>query len=298
MSYKPCHERVFPLELAPWLVYFYGEYLRWLKHLLERLGREPTLAVWQHAHRGDDDELLAQILSAEWSEVTGDDAVDMDDEINGLLSRLFPSPVEGVSSEEARQIIERTMSFRQIKQRLPSLNVTRQTSTYEALHLFFNGLALLAESLIERHGKQGELIAYDAVLDKFTEEDDEKDERSVVEFMSSRLSRFSSEPDEADMYTAGLEVQLIRGSETEVVTVVKECEWARYYQERHPDVGFLLACSLDNAAYKSANKRIRLQRTSSLMEGGKLCDFRVYAIEETPDLDEATTAAAGESDPG
>ena len=48
--------------------------------------------------------------------------------------------------------------------------------------------------------------------------------------------------------------------------------------ERHPRVGYMLACALDNAAYRSFNDQIRLQRTSTLMEGGSECDFRVYAL--------------------
>jgi hypothetical protein len=82
------------------------------------------------------------------------------------------------------------------------------------------------------------------------------------------------------MFSAGLEVEFVRASETEVVTRVIECEWARYYRERHPRVGYMLACALDNAAYRSFNDRLRLQRTSTLMEDGSECDFRVYAVPE------------------
>jgi len=37
---------------------------------------------------------------------------------------------------------------------------------------------------------------------------------------------------------------------------------------------------MDDPVYRSLNERIRLQRTSTLMEGGAACDFRVYAIDE------------------
>jgi hypothetical protein len=84
-----------------------------------------------------------------------------------------------------------------------------------------------------------------------------------------------------------LVILVVRGSETEVVTLVKECEWARYFQERHPGVGYLLACSLDNAAYESFNQRIHLQRSYTLMEGGEMCDFRVYAAEAVVTQDQA-----------
>jgi len=82
------------------------------------------------------------------------------------------------------------------------------------------------------------------------------------------------------MFSAGIEVDLIRATQTEVVTQVKECEWARYYQEHHRRIGYMFACSLDNAAYKSFDPHIRLQRTCTMMEGCELCDFRVYALDE------------------
>ncbi len=61
---------------------------------------------------------------------------------------------------------------------------------------------------------------------------------------------------------------------------VTQCEWARYFRERHPLVGYLMACSTDEAAYRAFNPALRLQRTSTLMEGGQVCDFRIYAASE------------------
>jgi hypothetical protein len=154
----------------------------------------------------------------------------------------------------------------------------RKSTTYEALHLGRDGLALLGETLIDRYGKQGEFLFYDALLEELAL--GRRRAVPVQEFMSTRRARFSSEPERADMFSTGLEVELIRASDTEVVTRVTECEWARYYQERHPRVGYLLACCMDNAVYRSLNPRLRLQRTSTLMEGGPACDFRVYALEK------------------
>jgi hypothetical protein len=281
MSYTPCRERTFPLRLAQEFEYHYYGYLHWLKHLLERLGRECTLAVWQGAFADFDAAPLSDILSADWGPSDADEAADADDVIASLLEEVFPLPVEGVSPEEARDIIDGTPPFPQIRQRFSDLNVTRETTTYEALHLFRDGLALLAETLIDRHGKQGEFIAYDAMLAELAAAGIPGQE--VADFMAKRQARFGSEPDEADMFTAGLEVEFIRGSENEVVTLVKECEWARYFRERHPRVGYLLACGLDNAMYGAFNERIRLQRTSTLMEGGSACDFRVYAVDPAPE---------------
>jgi hypothetical protein len=277
MSYVPCRERTFPLRLADRFEYHYATYLHWLRHFLERLGREPTLAVWEEVIGDYDDELLQRILSSGWEVVEEQHSAEVEEQIADTLAALFPLPVEGVQAEQAREIVDGSPPFRQIRQRLPSLDLKRETTTYDALHLFHDGLSLLAEAMIDRHGKAGEFMVYDAMLEELSWTPRQV---SVKDFMTRRYARFSTEPEEADIFSAGLEVEVIRGSETEVVTRVVECEWARYFRERHPRVGYLLACSLDDPVYRSANERIRLQRTSTLMEGGTECDFRLYAIEE------------------
>ena len=277
MEYIPCKDRVFPLQLAPEYVEFYETYIYWLKHLLERLGREPTLKIWQVAFEDYDEILLSDILFTGWEQVINSETIDVETEIATLINEVFPGAVEGVTGDQAKEIIDTTPPFKQINTNLSHIDVIKQITTFNALHLFFDGLALLTETLIDLHGKQGELIAYDALLEQWTER--QPNTIDVAEFMKLRAARFSSDPDEPDMFSAGLEVEFIHASDTEVVTQVKECEWARYYQERHPQVGYLLACSLDNAAYQSFNQRIRLQRSSTIMEGAQICDFRVYTLD-------------------
>jgi hypothetical protein len=278
MEYIPCRDRVFYLQLAPQFVEFYETYMYWLKHLIERLGRESTLKIWQVAFNNYDDKLLQEILSYNWEEVKGQEPLNIESEIDDLVSEIFPTAVESVSADEAKNLIDTTPPFTQIMGRFPSLDVSCKISTYHALHLFFDGLALLTETLIDLHGKQGELIAYDALMARWTER--QPNTIDAAEFLKLRTARFSAELDEPDMFSAGLDVDLIRATETEVVTRVNECEWARYYQDHHPRVGYMLACSLDNAAYKSFDPLIRLQRTCTIMEGGGFCDFRVYSLDE------------------
>ncbi len=273
MSYTPCRERTFMLALADAFAYHYWYNLLWLKTLLQRLGCEPTLALWEEAFRDYDEALLLQILSSGWRET--EEGADVEQDLSQALDELFPEPVEGVTQDAARTLLENTPPFRQIRQHLPSLNLRRKSTTYEALHLFSDARAYVAEALLDRYGKQGELIAYDAMLEEWPRGPEPR--TSVEDFMSNRAARISSPPDEPDLFSAGLEVELVRASEAEVVSRVVECEWARYFRERHPRVGYLLACASDNAAYRSINERLRLQRTSTLMEGGSECDFRVYA---------------------
>ena len=276
MDYIPCRERTFLFMLAPWFVDCYKSYLRLLKHLLERLGRECTFAVWQKAHADYHDELLMQILSTKWDQVAANKVNNTEDQVASLMSELFPLPIEKVSKEEAQQLIEQTPPIYQVKQLFSSLDVQREMTTFEALHLRLDGVALLIESLINHHGKQGELIAYDMLLEGRIAAGQGRT-GSVEKF----ISEFIAEPTEPNIFTAGLEIEVIQASDRECVIHIKECEWARYFQEHHPQVRYLIACSTDEAAIKAFNKHLRLQRTSTLMEGGKVCDFRIYAVEET-----------------
>lgn len=279
MRSVPCRERTFKLTLSSRLEYHAWCYLSWFKHVLERLGREPTLALWAAALRDYNDELLIQILSTGWQKVETREGEEIWKALATVAAELFETSVEGVSTAQALALLEDTPPFRQMRKMLPDLNVERCLTTYEALHLFQDAQALLIEALIERYGKQGELIAYDALLELYPQS--LAPGASAEEYLSRRAARFESQPQEPDIFTAGLEVEFVCASDTKVVTRVTECEWARYYRERHPRVGYLLACSLDNAAYRSINDRLRLQRTATLMEGGEACDFRVYALANT-----------------
>lgn len=280
MTRIPCRERTFPLWLAFEFEYQYMFALRWLRHFLERLGRDHTLSIWQDAFQNYDSQLLDQILGAKWEKAPELASDEVELGLAKFTADLFSAPVERVSGEQALEIILAMPPFKQIRERFATLDVVSETTTYEALHLFRDGLALLAESVLDRCGKAGELVIYDALLEEWSP--GKREPTPVAEFMAQRKDRFTSQPAEMDIFQAGLEVELVHASEHEVVTRVTECEWARYYRERHPRVGYMMACSVDNAAYRSFNDRIRLLRTSTLMEDGVECDFRVYGL---PDSD-------------
>ena len=278
MSNLPCSKRVFPFRLAAWLPARYTSYLHWLSHLLERLGHDCTLSIWQNVCQDYDDELLLQILGVGWNNVAQDGVIEVERSIIELFPRFFPVTVEGVSKEKARQLVEEMPPISQIKQTFPALNVWKEITVYEALHLSLDGVALLTESLVQYHGKQGELIAYDVIREERRKREGGK-KKGVVEFISD----FTTELKEADIFTAGLEKEILHISEREIGLHIKECEWARYFQERHPQVGYLVACSTDEVAYRAVNENLRMQRTSTLMEGGPMCDFRIYAVGEALD---------------
>ena len=204
MNDTPCSKRVFPLRLAGWLAACCASYLHWLRHLLERLGHDFTLAVWQDVYQDYDDELLLRILTTGWNEVAQDESADVEETIGELLPRVFPLPIEGVSPEKARQLVEKMPLISQVKQTFPSLNVWRESTAYEALHLRLDGLARLAEALLRFHGKQGELIAYDVLREERVSAGGGRT-GSVADFIAD----FTSEPEEANLFTAGLEMERV-----------------------------------------------------------------------------------------
>jgi len=271
MDHIPCRQRVFPLQMAPEFIRCYSDYVFWLKELLERLGREAALKVWNQAFSDTDDELLTAILASGW-EAVEDESTAVEEQMAKALAESFALPVEKVSLEKARRIIENSSPISQIRQRFRNLDVVRQATVYEWLHMFRGGLSSLVESLIALHEKEGELIAHTVMLRKSA-----AGPQGAMK-AEEALKLFAIRHDKDTKQAAGLEYEHVRVSESEVVIHIKECEWARYYHERHPRVGYLLVCSMDEPDYRALSPRIRMQRTQTLMEGGRLCDFRIYAV--------------------
>jgi hypothetical protein len=275
MDYIPCRERYFPLRIN--IVSFYTTYLKWFRHLIERLGLQNTLSIWKSAFEDHDDKYLMRILNSGWRNIASNGDTLPDKSIDKMAATFFPTADLGLSSTEARSIIEKTPPITQIKQLFSIHTMEKEMTTYDALHLRFDGLARLAESLIDKYGKQGELIVYDLMVEGRLASG-KGETGSVEEF----IENFTAKPDKSTLFTAGLEIELISKSKREAAIYVRECEWARYFQEYHPQVGYLMACSTDEVAYKAFNPSLRMQRTLTIMEGDKMCDFRVCAIDEKP----------------
>ena len=273
MDYIPCRQRSFLYEINR--ATFYAQYLRWFRYLGERLGLQNTIKLWEDTFAEYDDELLLGILSSEWQTVKSDEAeqVKVSDFVKEIL---LTTPLE-ISEGQVRNIIDHTPPIGQISDHFSDETVVKQISAYDALHLRFDGLAYLAEAMIERFGKQGELIVYDLTVEERLASG-QGAKGSVEQF----IANFTAEPKIPNLFTAGLETRLISKTTSEVTLDVLECEWARYFQERHPRVGYLMACSTDEVAYKSFNKKLRMQRTQTIMEGSEKCDFRIFSIQRNP----------------
>lgn len=274
MNHLPCHQRLFPLPIRA--ISFYPAYLHWLSHLSERLGTPAALAIWQEAFADYDETYLLEILSGGWRPVATDDEEDEESRISALVAEYFPASHPGLPAAEARAIIENTPPIPQVHWLCSSSTVERVSTAYEALHLRFAGLAHLAETLVKIYGKQGELIVYDLMLAS----------RLAVSgktgTVEAFIEDFTAQPAEPTLFTAGLEIEVVCKSAREAEVDIHQCEWARYFNDHHPQVGYLMACSTDEAAYKAFNKNLRMQRTQTLMEGGVKCDFKIYALPLPP----------------
>ena len=273
MDYMPCCERTFLHQIN--FSKYYALYLRWFRHLSERLGLEDTISIWENAFANYDDEYLIGILSYGWTTVESDQSNWTPEKINNLISACLLTSAMVISTSKLGRIINNTPPLFQIKRFFSNDIVEREITAYDALHIRFDGFAYLAEAIIEAYGKQGEFIVYDLVVaDRLADSEGQKG--TVKEF----IANFMSKPDTPNLFTAGLEIQQINQTRTELVINVLECEWARYFRERHPQVGYLMACSTDEIAYKDFNSRLRLQRTQTIMEGHDKCDFRIFTIDD------------------
>lgn len=275
MNTIPLQQRKFHIKLAPTFFGNYECFLFYLKRLLQRLGRESALFVWQEAFIDYRDDLLKQILSAEWKDSDRNEKINEKEYLTKYLNDYFTSPAQGVSDIEAKDVIEKTPPIYQMRESFHSLKVERLITAYEAIHLWNDTIALLAESLIKYHGKQGELIIYDIETERRTYTKHKP--CSFKEFVTKgRIALESAEP---NFLNCAVDAKIIKDTETEHIMHVTQCENARYFHERHPQVGYLIACSHDETDPKMYNKNVQLQRTSTIMEDADICDFRYCLIE-------------------
>lgn len=264
--------RTFDLALAPFHKRTLYASLQWLEAMLHRLGRDTTMAVWREAFLRPDDGLMAAILEVPWNP-----SEERDGETERLDARIeacFSAPVEGVSRTQAHELARMAPALRLAVEKLPSLAVRRRIAAYEAIHFRFDGEARLAEALMSRLGKEGELVAYD-LCRAFRVKDASAGAQALT--AAEVLKSWADVAPAEGIFSAGLSAKLIKESATEVVVHITECEWARYFRQRHPSVGYLVACSTDDAEVRTMTDKLWLQRTSTLMAGGGVCDFRVYA---------------------
>ncbi|MCI5210018.1 MAG: hypothetical protein D3910_14750 [Candidatus Electrothrix sp. ATG2] len=99
----------------------------------------------------------------------------------------------------------------------------------------------------------------------------------ILESVADFMRDFDEQLKKPEIYAAGLDVEIMIATANEhVCRVVTHCEWARYFMERHPSVAF----------GRGYNKNIRMQRKTTIMEGGSECDFRWYSVKQAENIPE------------
>jgi hypothetical protein len=274
MTYTPCRDRRFTLKLSDVAMAAQMNYAFWLKHLVERLGAELVRRLWQEAFSSYDSDYTASVLASGWVPSETQEAERQFPGIGFIFGESAGIGDDALSLSDAETLIERTPPLPHLREQHADLSLERETSTFESLHLYMHGIALLAEVLLDELGKQGELIAYD-ILSAGRSGMARRMGGTVEDYIQQMEGSF----EEPGVYSAGLEVETEIVSPREHITRVKECEWARYFLERHPRVGYLVACSTDEAFGRGFNESLRMQRTSTIMEGGSECDFHWYAVD-------------------
>lgn len=270
-------QRKFSLKLAPLFVGSYQRYIFYLKRLLQRLGQKQILPLWNDTFINYNDKYMNQIISTGWKQSTRNGKeLDEKELIEKFLLKYFKTSVEGVSSSEVQDLVEATPPIPQIRKNHASINVEKYINAYETIHLREDAVALLAESLIKRYGKQGEFMIYDIERERRTPSNPKP--CSFTEFV--KRGRNVLESPEPNFLNCAVDAEIISDNNTEHIMHIKQCENARYFHEHHPQVGYLIGCSQDEFDPKIYNKNIQLQRTSTIMEGGKICDFRYYLIKQ------------------
>lgn len=242
------------------------------------------MKLWEDALRRFDTDFLGRILADGWTlSPSACDLVDVTEPAEGILQIFFSSHSGGTAEDKLQSIVSGSSPLPQIHDKLLGGLLRKDITTYEAIHLYCHGFALIAEALVNRYGKQGEFIVYDMRLEEISRTEFEK--LTVEQFVIRRRNRFNGGADEYDMHSAGLDVEFVSSTDREITTRTRECEWVRYYKERHPHVGYLMCCSVDQAAYRAVNDDLRLCRKATLMEGDQYCDFRIFAASDEPSND-------------
>ena len=79
-----------------------------------------------------------------------------------------------------------------------------------------------------------------------------------------------------------LETEVKEQTETSYVFNVTRCRYAEMYREMGlGEIGHLLSCQRDATFCEGYDKRLRLTRTQTIMQGASYCDFNYKLVDDT-----------------
>jgi L-2-amino-thiazoline-4-carboxylic acid hydrolase len=81
-----------------------------------------------------------------------------------------------------------------------------------------------------------------------------------------------------------MEMEVKEQTETSYVFNVTRCKYAEMYRDMGlGEIGHLLSCQRDATFCEGYDKRMRLKRTQTIMQGASHCDFH-YTLEDEPKM--------------
>ena len=132
--------------------------------------------------------------------------------------------------------------------------------------------------LVERIGREAARAAIDAAIRK-----------AAVAHGEACRAELGRLPDCRDLaailpaWTAGeaLEIEVKEAAPDRLAYDVTRCRYAETYKEMGlAEIGALLSCNRDAAFCEGYNPAMKLERTETIMAGGRRCDFR-YRLDMT-----------------
>ena len=79
-----------------------------------------------------------------------------------------------------------------------------------------------------------------------------------------------------------MEMEVKEQTETSYVFNVTRCKYAEMYRDMGlGEIGHLLSCQRDATFCEGYDKRMRLKRTQTIMQGASHCDFQYTLVDET-----------------
>jgi len=82
-----------------------------------------------------------------------------------------------------------------------------------------------------------------------------------------------------------VDIDMLGATAEKVELDITGCRFAEFFRAvGEPELGFALLCSMDDtAAEEIGGDQVHFKRTSTIMQGGRRCDFR-YALERSGKL--------------
>jgi hypothetical protein len=78
-----------------------------------------------------------------------------------------------------------------------------------------------------------------------------------------------------------LDIKVLEANDQRCSFNVTRCKYAEMYRRLGlADFGFLFSCSRDFAFIGGFNRNLKLKRTQTIMEGDRVCDFRIVRRDE------------------